>query len=128
MSATWQSDQLPPGPGKLGARDWFRVIRRGLPLGIVVFGRHLERLARFGVGLAVSAVRVDHRLELGVPGGHFAVALLVCEDIRIAEQSDDLLELLGGGCQSRCKAFIHRSRRRRRTRRRAQPQPRVPAV
>ncbi|SNT08372.1 lysophospholipid acyltransferase family protein [Tropicimonas sediminicola] len=38
MSATWQSDQLPPGPGKLGARDWFRVIRRGLPLGIVVFG------------------------------------------------------------------------------------------
>ncbi|MFD0981269.1 lysophospholipid acyltransferase family protein [Tropicimonas aquimaris] len=38
MSATWQSDHLPPGPGPLGLRDWLRVVRRGLPLGIVVFG------------------------------------------------------------------------------------------
>ncbi|WP_068114725.1 lysophospholipid acyltransferase family protein [Tropicimonas marinistellae] len=38
MSTTWRSDEA-PGPSRpLGVRDWLRVVRRGLPLGIVVFG------------------------------------------------------------------------------------------
>ncbi|SFB71692.1 lysophospholipid acyltransferase family protein [Tropicimonas isoalkanivorans] len=38
MTPTWQSDDLPEGPGPLSARAWFRVLRRGVPLGVVVFG------------------------------------------------------------------------------------------
>lgn len=38
MNATWYSDDEPPGRPPQGPGDWLRVLRRGVPLGIVVFG------------------------------------------------------------------------------------------
>lgn len=37
MTQTWHSPDEPPHPD-LGLPDWLRVLRRGVPLGIVVFG------------------------------------------------------------------------------------------
>jgi 1-acyl-sn-glycerol-3-phosphate acyltransferase len=38
MSATWRSDDEPKAVGPQGVRDWLRVLRRGSPLALVVFG------------------------------------------------------------------------------------------
>ncbi len=38
MNTTWQSEDEPDELGTLGFWDWLRVVRRGVPLAIVVFG------------------------------------------------------------------------------------------
>ncbi len=53
MSPTWRSDDLPDPPAPLTARDWLRVLRRGVPLVLVLFG---------GLGLLLLARLVERPL------------------------------------------------------------------
>ena len=38
VSPTWYGDAPPPAPRRLGAWDWARVLRRGVPFALVTFG------------------------------------------------------------------------------------------